>query len=288
MVSLFTLNCLESLNVERCFGSCSGGDKKRKKKSDKRKKNDDSDSSSDEDFDEKNISRPSARRRFSALPMSPPEAPLTDQISICPFIAFSPAPRPPAPSYYGMQTLPNKRQDSNTQLVSIRRKRYRARPEEQASSSDSTPAPSVKKNRFSTKQKVWDPNTWVAKAPGQPVSFEIGSEHNQSVCVVNMSKLVAQVSGEGFCGMLRSPSTEAFGYSIAQTFTARFAELLNILFDTTAKNLVPSIISIVCDNIPRNIVCYPILAKDKFEGVLYLWRDALTPQNLDQMISVCA
>lgn len=278
MVSLFTLNCLESLNVERCFGGCTSKKKRPSKRKDDSGDSSSSSSSDDDDDKSKSNARPAtSRRRFSSVPQALAERPLTDQLpkpNTQHFVNLSRA----SPAYYGMSVKPRSRQD-NSQVISIRRKRYVSHSNE--TTPTNTPSASIKHVRV--RPRSWDPDTWIAKAPRQPIDFSLASGE-YSVCVVNMSKVVAHVSGEGFVGMMRHIESEPQGQTLAQLFTTRFADLMNMLFDTSVSKAAPSVICIVCENIPRNIISYPIVAKGKMEGLVFLWHDSLPQQEIAEMI----
>jgi hypothetical protein len=281
MVSLFSLHCLESLTVEQCFGSCTH---KKKRKVNKKTNNDsDSDGQEEEEEEDNKVkSRPAtARRRFSSIPLAISERSLTDQLAKPLPHLKDPSRVPTTPAYFGVSMKPRLRHD-DAQVVSIRRRRNMKYTEDSdRSTSSSTPLASVKHIRVRPRQ--WDPETWIAKAPRQPIDFSFGNGE-YSVCVVNMSKIVAHVSGKGFVGMMRKPGSEPQGQTISQIFTGRFADLMNMLFETSITKTAPSVICIVCENISRNIISYPIIAKGKLEGLMFLWHDSLSHQEIAEMI----
>lgn len=261
MVSLFTLHCLESLNIDQCFGSCT---KKRKCRV-RKKCEDESESESESEHRnelELKARSPTYRRRFSSVPQTIAIGPQLEQLPCGPLIS---------PPFYGVSATPRSRLNNinnSDQVISIRRRKY-------AGEEPTT----VKHIKVRPR-----PNTWTAKAPRLPIDFGIGNGQ-YSVCVINMSKVVAHISGDGFIGMMRHPDTETQGLTINQMFTTRFANLMNMLFDTSVKNSASSVICVVCDNVPRNIVSYPVVVKGKMEGLMFLWCDDILPhQEIAEMI----
>lgn len=276
MVSLFDVHCFEQLNVDQCFGSCFGRNKRRR-----RAKRSDSSSSSDEsndsETDAQNVkSKPAtAKRRFSSVPQAiSDQLPLTDQLSKPQYIG----PRT-TPAYYGVTMQPRSRYD-NAQVVSIRRRRFKHLNDSDSSASNNT---SVKHIRV--RPRPWDQN-WTAKAPRQPLDFGLTSDE-YSICLVNLEKVVSHISGLGFTGMMRHPGNETPGQTIAQIFTAKFADLMILLFETSVAKSTPSAICVVCDNTPRNIISYPIIVKNKLEGLMFLWHESSPhqQQQLAEMIT---
>lgn len=290
MVSLLDVHCFEQLNVEHCFGSCFGRRKRRSKRKTGRDEEEEKDDDDDDDDDvndnidkikDKFEARPgAAKRRFSSVPQVIAE-PLTAQLpSVQPHFI---GPRI-TPLYYGVSAQPRMRYD-NAQVVSIRRRKRHKHSKQfdsDSSSSNNTPFASIRHIRVRPRPTSLE--SWTARAPRQPIDFKFGSGE-YSICLVNLEKVVSHVSGNGFTSMMRHSGNDTPGQTMTQMFTSRFAELMNMLFETSITRSAPSAICIVCENMPRNIISYPIVVKENLQGLMFLWFESSPHQELAEMIT---